>query len=153
MVLPFLIGDQAIYFCWLRKEKPKLCYHDLVQIGPPGTQGAKVTTVPFHGGLAGGTQDCLYQLSGYQLTGSRGSLFVGEPAAMKGSRCCCMPVGEGSQTMSYQRKAISVSTHIPLWGPTGQEKRAGHLRVPPLYLCTHPSPDCTILGHWGEISC
>lgn len=144
MVLPFLIRDQAMYFCWLGKEKPKLAYHYRVRIGPPGTQGAKVTTVPFHGGP--GRWDSRLSLPAVRVISSPD--HVGEPAAIKGSRCCCMPIGEGSQTMSYQRKAISVSTHIPLWGPTGQKTRAGHLRVPPLCLCTHPSPDCTVLGHW-----
>lgn len=112
-------GRAGHFFCGLDKEGPKLCHGHVARIRPPGTPGARVTTVPFLGGLAG----------------------LWDPAlSLRALRVTCSPdVSEGVRlweqqlphcTVSYQSKDSSVGAHIPLWGPTGQRKTSGHLRVP-----------------------
>lgn len=122
-----------------------MSHSHLVWIKPAGTQGAKVITVPF---MVAGTPLPSPTL---RVTRSLDQVRVcswenrNPSEAADATGCPC----EEAAQLPYQRRNTSVSAHIPLWGPTGQEKRAGHSKVPLSSSCMPPhiwQPDSAVLG-------
>ena len=129
-----------------------MSYSHLVWIRPPGTQGAKVTTVPF---LAGGTQVSLPALSGLAAHRILWELVCGRTGFHQRKH---VPPGahhEGSPAVPYQGGHLRQCSHTSLGTYRAGEKSMSPEGAVGLPLCPCVPPhiwptDWAVLGHWEE---